>query len=119
MSVGGIGVLVGGAVGGIGVLVAVGNGVRVGGLTVGVRLAMMTAVGAMRVLLAMVGVIVTKCLCVSVGCGVRDAGTGVPVGANVSVGTKTVTICSVRAAAVPKLETAKSTMLIGSSVREM
>ena len=109
-----------GVLGGTGVfvLVRVGGGcVRVGGREVGVRLATTTEVGGIRVLLGKVGVIVTNRRCVSVGCGVRDAEIRVPVGANVSVGTKTVTICSVRAAAVPKLETAKSTMLIGSSVR--
>ena len=42
-----------------------------------------------------------------------------PVGTNVSVGTKSVTICSVSAAAVSKLATARSTMLIGSSVMEI
>jgi hypothetical protein len=103
------------------VLVGVGCGrvgVRVGGLDVGVRLGLITAVvvGGMRVLLGKVGVMVTKRLCVSVGCGVSDAEAGVPVGTKVSVGTKAVTNCSVRAAAVSKLETAKSTMLIGSSV---
>ena len=81
-------------------------GVRVGGLDVRVD----------RGLLVTVGVIVTKRLCVSVGSGVRDARTGVLLGVIVSVGTKTVTTCSVNAAAVPKLETARSTMLIGSSV---
>jgi len=52
-------------VGGMGVLVRVGKGVRVGGLAVRVRLAMTAKVGT-RVRLAKVGVIVTKCLCVSV-----------------------------------------------------
>jgi hypothetical protein len=59
---------------------------------------------------------VTKRLGVPVGSGVREVGTGVSVGISVSVGTKTVTICSVSAAAVPKFETARPTMLIGSSV---
>lgn len=107
---------------GRGVLVAVGRGVRVrvgGGRGVGVRLAMMAAVGGMRVFLARVGVIVTKRLWVSVGCGVSDAGTAVLEGTSVSVGTKTVTTCSVSAAAVPKLETAKSTILSGSRVMGM
>jgi hypothetical protein len=44
---------------------------------------------------------------------------GVLEGVNVSVGTKTVTICSVSAAAVSKLATARSTRLIGSSVMEI
>jgi hypothetical protein len=74
------------------------------------------AVGGTRVLRTRVGVMVTKRLCVSVGSGVREAGTGVALGTRVSVGTKTVTTCSVNAAAVSKLETAKSTRLIGSSV---
>ena len=98
----------------------VGSGVRVrvgGGLGVAVRLATMTAVRVERTRFVHVGVIVTKRLCVSVAWGVNDAGMGVRLGVTVSVGTKTVTICSVSAAAVPKLETAKSTMLIGSRVR--
>jgi hypothetical protein len=105
---------------GRGVEVIVGRGVLVkvggGGLGVAVRLAALTTVTGVRTLLVRVGVIVTKRLCVSVGCAVRDAGAGVPLGLSVSVGTKTVTICSVSAAAVPKLETAKSRILIGSSV---
>ena len=117
VAVGGSSVGVGGTgvgVGGNGVLVKVGGGV--GGGRVGVRLAMTTAVRVLRALLVTVGVIVTKRLCVSVGWGVNDAGIGVLLGVIVSVGTKTVTICSVNAAAVPKLETARSTILIGSSV---
>jgi hypothetical protein len=98
----------------MGVFVGVGN--RVGDFFVGVRLEMTTGVVVIRILLVTVGVMVTKRLCVSVGCGVADAGTGVLVGASVSVGTKAVTICSVSAAAVPKLETARSTRFIGSSV---
>ena len=90
-------------------------GVRVGAL-VGVRLATATAVKVARTLLVAVGVMVTKRLGVSVDAGVTDSGTGVLLGARVSVGTNTVTICSVRAAAVPKLETARSKRLIGSSV---
>ena len=108
--------VVGTAVVGVGVREGVMVGARVGGGRVGVRLAMMTGVRVDRGLLVAVGVIVTKRICVSVGWGVRDAGTGVLLGVIVSVGTKTVTICSVSAAAVPKLETARSTMLIGSSV---
>lgn len=126
VSVGGTGVSVGGmvvGVGGIGVRDGVRVrtlvGVRVGGLRVGVGLATITRVGGMRVLLTSVGVMVTKRLCVSVACGVREAGACVLVGVSVWVGTKTVTICSVRAAAVSKLETARSTMLIGSSLMGM
>ena len=88
-------------------------GVRVG--TPGVRLAT-TAVGVARTLLVTVGVMVTKRLGVSVDGGVTDSGTGVLLGISVSVGTKTVTICSVSAAAVPKLETARSTRLSGTRV---
>ena len=108
-----MGVSVGGGTG-----VDVGRGVRVcvGGLST-VGLAWKTDVAVIRGRLVIVGVIVTKRLCVSVGWGVRDAGPSVLVGAKVSVGTKTVTICSVRAAAVPKLETARSTILIGWRVR--
>ena len=97
----------------------VGSRVRVGGGRVGVRLATTTAVRVERSLLVAVGVIVTKRLGVSVGWDVREAGTGVLLGVIVSVGTKIVTTCSVRAAAVPKLETARPTMLIGSSVMEI
>jgi hypothetical protein len=50
---------------------------------------------------------------VSEGRGVKEA---VLVGVSVSVGTKIVTACSVRAAAVSRLETASSTMLSGSIV---
>ena len=104
--------------GGTGVLVRVGGGgVRVGGLDV--RVAAGADVIVKRGRLVFVGVMVTNRLCVSVGCGVMDARAFVAVGARVSVGTKTVTICSVSAAAVPKLETARSTMLIGSSVMGM
>jgi hypothetical protein len=62
--------------------------------------------------LVRVGVTVTKCLGVDVseGKGVRDR---VAVGTKVCVGTKTVTTCSVSAAAVSRLETAKSTMFNG------
>jgi len=116
VSVGGTGVRVGAKVGvGRSVLVEVGGGVRVGG-RVGVRLATTTAVRVARTLLVMVGVMVTKRRGVSVDCGVTDSGTGVLLGISVSVGTKTVTICSVSAAAVPKLETARSTRLIGTRV---
>ena len=112
--VGGIGVRVRVTVGGMGVRVRV----AVGGLEVGVRLGTNVAVKGTRVLLGRVGVMVTNRRCVSVGCGVRDGGESVLVGTSVSVGTKTVTICSVSAAAVWKLETAISTRLIGSSVME-
>jgi hypothetical protein len=104
-------------VGGKGVFVLVivgGRGVGLGGL--GVRVGTTTLVAVPRGFLVKVGVIVTNCLCVSVGCGVADGGTSVLVGVMVSVGTKTVTTCSVSAATVPKLETARSTRLIGSRV---
>ena len=101
---------------GCGVYVRVGKRVLVGGLEVGLAA---TTVAVRRGFLVFVGVIVTKCLCVSVGCGVREAGSSVFVGVIVSVGTKAVTTCSVSAAAVWKLETARSTRLIGSSVMEM
>jgi hypothetical protein len=110
--------------GGTGVLVqvAVGTGVRVrvavGGLRVGVRLGTIVAVKGTRVLRGNVGVMVTKRRGVSVGDGVRDGGESVLVGTSVSVGTKTVTTCSVNAAAVWKLETARSTMFRGSRVME-
>lgn len=108
---GGMGVQVG-----RGVFVRVGICVLVGGLEVGLAT---TTVAVRRGFLVFVGVIVAKCLCVFVACGVRDASSSVLVGVIVSVGTKAVTTCSVSAAAVPKLETARSTMLIGSSVMEM
>ena len=62
-----------------------------------------------------VGVIVTKRLGVdvSVGKGVRVS---VAVGTRVCVGTNTVTACSVSAAAVSRLETARSTIFSGSIV---
>jgi hypothetical protein len=94
-------------------------GVRVGGRDVGVRLGGITAVSVGRTLRVKVGVIVTKRRWVSVAIGVSDAGAGVLVGTSVSVGTNTVTACSVKAAAVSKLETAKSTRLIGASVTGM
>jgi len=108
-------------VGGTGVFVRVGTDVRVGALVGGleVRVAAGAAVIVRRGRLVFVGVMVTNRLCVSVACGVMDARAFVAVGARVSVGTKTVTICSVSAAAVPKLETARSTRLIGSSVMGM
>ena len=112
MSVGGTGVGVGGMVDvGRTVLVEVGGGGRVG-----VRLATTTAVRVARTLLVTVGVMVTKRLGVSVDCSVADSGMGVLLGTSVSVGTKTVTICSVSAAAVPKFETARSTRLSGTRV---
>lgn len=122
-SVGVIGVFVRVKVGGgTGVLVrvAVGTGVRVrvavGGLGVDVRLGTNVAVKGTRVLLGRVGVMVTKRRGVSVVVGVMDGGESVLVGTSVSVGTKTVTTCSVSAAAVWKLATARSTMLRGSRV---
>ena len=62
------------------------------------------------------GVMVTKCGGVEVD--VSEAGTSgvklaVLVGDRVAVGTNTVTACSVRAAAVSRLETARSSMLMG------
>jgi hypothetical protein len=53
---------------------------------------------------------------VSEGSGVNEA---VLVGVRVWVGTKTVTACSVSAAAVSRLETASSTMLSGWMVSGM
>jgi hypothetical protein len=53
---------------------------------------------------------------VSEGSGVNEA---VLVGVSVWVGTKTVTACSVSAAAVSRLETASSTMLSGWMVSGM
>jgi hypothetical protein len=52
---------------------------------------------------------------VSEGKGVKD---GVLVGISVSVGTNTVTTCSVSAAAVSRLETARSTRFRGTRVAE-
>ena len=103
-SVGVMGVFVRVKVGtGVLVLVAVGTGVRVrvavGGLRVGVRLAMIGVEG-IRVLRGRVGVIVTKRRGVLVDDGVIEGGESVFVGTSVSVGTKTVTTCSVSAAAV-------------------
>ena len=75
---------------GCAVFVGLGRGVRVKvgrGLGVGVRLAMEMAVRVARARLVAVGVIVTKRLGVSVACGVREVGTGVRLGINVSVGT--------------------------------
>jgi hypothetical protein len=62
--------------------------------------------------LVRVGVTVTKRLGVDVseGKGVREK---VAVGTKVCVGTNTVTACSVSAAAVSRLETARSTMFSG------
>lgn len=57
-------------------------------------------VEGIRVLRGRVGVMVTKRRGVSVDEGVREGRTGVLVGTSVSVGTKTVTTCSVSAAAV-------------------
>ena len=65
--------------------------------------------------LVRVGVTVTMCLGVDVseGKGVRER---VALGTRVCVGTKTVTTCSVSAAAVSRLETARFTMFNGSMV---
>jgi hypothetical protein len=97
----------------VGTFVAGGTGVRV---RVGIRV----AVAGARVRRGMVGVIVTKRLGVSDGSGVRD-GDSVLVGSGlrVAVGTNTVTTCWVSAAAVSRLETAKSTIFKGTIVTEM
>ena len=129
---GGIGVFVS-VGGGTGVFVLVGGrGVRDGvrlGMRVGVRVGMRVGgrvgvrtirVGVLRGFLVIVGVMVTKRLGVSDGSGVRD-GDSVPVGSGlrVAVGTNTVTTCSVSAAAVSRLETARSTIFRGAIVTEM
>jgi hypothetical protein len=115
--------------GGTGVLVSVGGGLVFvgveGGGCVGVRLGAEVAVRAgtdvavqgSRVRLGTVGVMVTKRRAVSVGSGVRE-GASVCVGraVAVAVGTKTVTTCSVSAAAVSRLETARSTRFNGTIV---
>jgi hypothetical protein len=116
------------------VRVGVGRGVRVrlgvaGGVRVGVRVVarevdvrLTTAawvVGANRVLLGMVGVIVTNRLGVAVVFGEAAVKEAVPVGTSVSVGTKAVTTCSVNPDAVSKLATARSRRLIGSRVMEI
>ena len=115
--VGGIAVVGGGS--GVRVRVTVGGaGVRDGTL-VGVRLATITRVGARRVLLGSCGVMVTNWRAVSVGWGVSEIVVVGCSGIRVSVGTKAVTTCSVRAAAVPKFEMARSTMFNGSRVMEI
>jgi hypothetical protein len=79
------------------------------------------AVHGSRVLLGSVGVIVTKRLGVSDGrsVDVRE-GPSVSVGSRlrVAVGTNCVTACSVRAAAVSRLDTARSTRFNGISVAD-
>ena len=84
-----------------------GGGILVGGINISV------AAGA-RVLRGIVGVTVTNRLGVSVGVGrcvaVLCGGTGV------EVGTKAVTTCCVSAAAVFRLETAKSRIFRGAMV---
>ena len=125
VSLGGIGVSVGGigvSVGGMGVLlegmtVFVGGiGVRVGGICVGI----LVGVNVGRARLVRVGVTVTKRLGVDVDVSDdRGAGESVSLGTSVCVGTNAVTTCSVSAAAVSKLETARSTILRGSIVLEM
>jgi hypothetical protein len=62
---------------------------------------------------------VTKRLCVSVGWGVREAVLVGVMGVKVAVGTNSVTTCSVNAAAVSRLETARSTIFRGSIVMGM
>lgn len=105
------------AVGGrTGVLVGGGRGVFVGaGRGVFVRGGINGAAVASRGRRVRVGVMVTNRLGVSEGMGVSD---GVSVGTIVlvAVGTNCVTACSVRATAVFKFATAKSTMLSGISV---
>jgi hypothetical protein len=103
-------------VGGTGVFVRVGGG----GMGVRVRVGTRVTVAGSRVRRGSVGVIVTSRLGVSDGCGVRD-GDSVPVGSTlgVAVGTKAVTTCSVRAAAVSRLENARSTRFKGAIVTEM
>ncbi len=112
----GRGVLVRVTVGGTGVFVRVGGG----GMGVRVRVGIRVTVAGSRVRRGSVGVIVTSRLGVSDGCGVRD-GDSVPVGSTlgVAVGTKAVTTCSVRAAAVSRLENARSTRFKGAIVTEM
>jgi hypothetical protein len=109
--VGGTGVLEG-----VSVLVGGGRGVKVlvGGIRVDVGGGFSVKVGRAR--RVNVSVMVTKLGGVDVD--VSEAGTSgvrlaVLVGDRVAVGTNTVTACSVRAAAVSRLETAKSRMLIG------
>ena len=117
VSLGGIGVSVGGMgvlVEGITVFVG-GIGVRVGGICVGI----LVGVNVGRARLVAVGVIVTKRLGVDVDVSDdRVAGESVLVGTMVCVGTNAVTTCSVSAAAVSRLETARSTILRGSIVLE-
>jgi hypothetical protein len=62
---------------------------------------------------------VTKRLGVSEGWGVREGDSvSVGTGLSVAVGTNSVTTCSVSAAAVSRLETARSTRLRGTMVAE-
>jgi hypothetical protein len=115
----GNGVFVGTSVAvGIGVSVMVGGGidVRVGGIWVGI----LVGVKVGRARLVRVGVTVTKRLGVEVEVSDgKGTGESVSVGSNVCVGTKTVTACSVSAAAVSRLEYARSTILIGATVIEI
>jgi len=112
VSVSGIGVSVGV---GINVLVGGGMGVFVGGTGVCVFGGIKVEVKVERTRLVKVGVTVTKCLGVDVSDG-KGAGESVSVGLIVGVGTNIVTACSVNAAAVSRLETARFTMLSGSIV---
>ena len=118
--VSGVGVSVGRGVTVVGMRDGVRLGVRVrvavGGRVVGVRLGTLVGVDVIRALRVPVGVIVTNPLGVSEGTEVGGTSDAVLVGVTVAVGTKTVTICSVRAAAVSKLATARSTIFSGSSV---
>ena len=111
--------------GGIGVSVSVGKGVSVGngvlvlvGMDMGVFVGTKAVVEVGRGRLVRVGVTVTKCFGVEVSEG-RGVGESVLVGTRVCVGTNRVTTCSVRAATVSRLETAKSRTLSGSIVIEI
>jgi hypothetical protein len=111
VSVGGMLVLV--AVGGTGVDVLVGG--RVGTLVGGGAGVLVSASRGRRVAVGGISVRVGATVLVSDGRGVKEA---VRVGTSVSVGTKTVTTCSVRAAAVSRLATARSRIFNGTRVTE-
>jgi hypothetical protein len=103
----GMKVFVGGMVGGIGVFV--------GGTGVCVFVGIKVEVKVERTRLVKVGVTVTKRLGVDVSDG-KARGESVLVGTRVGVGTNIVTACSVSAAAVSRLETARFTIFSGSIV---
>lgn len=123
----GVSVSVGGGTGvfvsvgsGTGVSVRVGSGVGgtrvlVGGIGVFVRIGTRVEVRGGRTRLVPVGVTVTKRRGVDVSDG-KGLGESVTVKMSVCVGTNAVTTCSVSAAAVSRLETAKSTIFNGSTV---